>query len=176
MLDENGDKPFERTADRAMDHHRTMHGVVLADVLQVEPLRRLVVELDGAELPGAAQGVGHVEVDLRPVKGAVSRLELVLHPGRLERFLQPRLGPVPLLVGTDADGGTRGEPEMRLQPERFVVAEDEAHEEVHFLGDLVFGEEDVAIVLRELPDAGESRQGTRHFVPVQHVERHQAAR
>ena len=62
-------------------------GVVLADVREVEPLGRRVVELDRAELPRAADRVGDVEVDLRAVERAVAFLELVRLPGRLERGL-----------------------------------------------------------------------------------------
>ena len=65
---------------------------------------------------------------------------------------------------------------VRREPERLVVAEDELHEEVHLVGDLVLAQEDVAVVLRELPHAREPRQRARHLVAVQHVERHVAQR
>ena len=55
MFNEDGDEAFEGATYRAVDDHRTMHRVVLTDVLQVEPFRRLVIELNRAELPGAAQ-------------------------------------------------------------------------------------------------------------------------
>src|SRR5205823_9077277 len=57
VLDEDGDEPLERSVDGAMDHHRPVQRVVLAYVLQVESLRRGVVELDGAELPEPADAV-----------------------------------------------------------------------------------------------------------------------
>ena len=41
----------------AVDHHRPVRLVVRADVLQLEPLRQVVVELHGAELPLAADAV-----------------------------------------------------------------------------------------------------------------------
>ena len=44
--------------------------VVLADVGQVEALRRVRVELDGRALPLAAERVGDVDVDLRSVESA----------------------------------------------------------------------------------------------------------
>ena len=65
--------------------------VVLAHVLEVEPLRRVVVELDRAQLPGAPDGVGHVEVDLGSVERAVARLELVRQARGLERRAQRAL-------------------------------------------------------------------------------------
>ncbi len=55
----------------------------------------LVVELNRAALPLAADGVGDVEVDLRAVEGAVAGVERVGLPGRSSASLQLRLGVVP---------------------------------------------------------------------------------
>src|SRR5205814_10496003 len=44
---------FRSAEQGAVDHHRLMFGVVGARVVQVEALGHLVVELHGAELPGA---------------------------------------------------------------------------------------------------------------------------
>ena len=60
MLDEDADEALEGAKERAVDHHGLVLGVVRAGVLQVEAVGHLVVELDGAELPGASDRVGHV--------------------------------------------------------------------------------------------------------------------
>src|SRR5205085_6106878 len=89
VLDEDGDEALERSVDGAVDHHRPVERVVLAHVLQIESLRRGVIELDGPELPEASDAVLHLEVELGPVEGAVAR---VLHPwdaGLLDRGLEP---------------------------------------------------------------------------------------
>ena len=62
-----------------------MLGVVLARVGDAESLGHRVIELDGPELPGAPDRVGHVQVDLRPVEGAVALVDVVLEPAPLER-------------------------------------------------------------------------------------------
>src|SRR6185437_4131877 len=116
-LDENGDESLERSAHRTVDDYRPMCAIVLADVGQVEPLGVAVVELNGAELPGPADRVEHVEIDLRTIKRAVAGLELVLHAGRVERRLERRLGAVPHLVRPDAHLGSRSELELRDQAE-----------------------------------------------------------
>ena len=69
------DEPLEAAEDGPMDDHRPMLGVVGADVLEVELLRQLVVELDRRALPLPADGVGDVEVDLRPVERAVALVD-----------------------------------------------------------------------------------------------------
>jgi hypothetical protein len=53
-------------------------GAVGSHVLELEPLGQVEVVLDGAQLPGAADGVLHVDVDLRTVEGGVALLDLVL--------------------------------------------------------------------------------------------------
>ena len=65
VLDQDGDEPLEAAENGAVNHHRPVLGVVGADVLQVEALRRDVVQLDRGALPLPADRVGDVEVDLR---------------------------------------------------------------------------------------------------------------
>src|SRR5690242_21273568 len=84
-----------------MDHHRPMLGVVGAGVAELEALRHLEVELAGAALPGAAQRVGDVEVDLRPVEGALPGALVVVAALPRERLPERVLGTLPLLVRTD---------------------------------------------------------------------------
>ena len=60
-----------RAEDGAVDHHRPLQGAVLGRVLQVEALRQVEVELEGADLPLAAQHVVHEQVDLGAVEGAL---------------------------------------------------------------------------------------------------------
>ena len=73
VLDQDRDEPLEAAENRPMDDDRPMLGVVGAGVFQIESLRHLVVELDRRALPLAADGVGDVEVNLRPVEGPVFR-------------------------------------------------------------------------------------------------------
>ena len=74
-----------RAHQRPVDHHRLVLGVVRAGVGQLEALGEVVVELNGPELPRAAERVGHVHVDLRAVEGAVALVEVVLETLALER-------------------------------------------------------------------------------------------
>ena len=58
LLDQPADEALHRAEQRAMDHHELMLSIVLAGVGEVEALRRVVVQLDRAELPRTADGVG----------------------------------------------------------------------------------------------------------------------
>ena len=53
------------------------------------------------ELPGAAERVRDVEVDLRTIEGAVALVEGVGHAGRFERAPERRLGAIPHRIVAD---------------------------------------------------------------------------
>src|SRR3569833_948444 len=146
-----------------------MRRVVLTRVGEVEALGIAVVQLNGAELPRTTDGTEDVEVDLRAVERTVACLDFVLAAGRLERGTQRALRVVPHLVRVDSNFGTCGELELRRQPERFVVPEDELREERDFVLDLIFAQEDVAVVLLELTYAGQAGERARELVAMQHV-------
>ena len=75
VLGDDADEPLDGAQQRPVDHDGAVLLAVLADILQVEALGHLEVQLDGAALPGPAQGVGQVEVQLGAVEGAVARVE-----------------------------------------------------------------------------------------------------
>src|SRR4051812_7256553 len=85
VLDQDPDEPLVGPHERAVDHHRPVFGVVGAGEGQLEALGEVVVELDGPELPRAAQRVAHVKVDLRAVEGAVALIDAVAEVVGLER-------------------------------------------------------------------------------------------
>ena len=85
MLDQDADEALERAEDRAVEHHRAMLLAILADVGGVEPLGQHVVELDRADLPGAADRVGQVEFELGRIEGAFAGQLLPADIRRLSR-------------------------------------------------------------------------------------------
>ena len=76
---------LEAAENGPVDDDRPVLGVVGPDVLQVEPLRQLVVELNRGALPLPADGVGDVEVDLRAVERAVALVDGVRLAEPVER-------------------------------------------------------------------------------------------
>ena len=51
-----------------MDHQRLVAAAVFADVFQAEARGQIEIELHGGELPGAADGVDQLDVDLGTVE------------------------------------------------------------------------------------------------------------
>ena len=151
MLEEHAEEALDGAEQGPVQHDRAVPGVVGADVLEVEALRVVEVALDRRQLPRPADGVAHVDVDLRAVEGGVTLLQRVLEPVAHERRPQRLGGLLPHLVGADVLLGILGR-----QVEREVVeAEGPQHREheVEQRGDLVLqllpGAEDVAVVHRQ---------------------------
>jgi len=60
MLDENADKTLIRTKNSTVEHHRAVLFTILADIAGIQSLGQYAVGLNGAHLPGAANGIGQV--------------------------------------------------------------------------------------------------------------------
>ena len=150
-----------------MDHHRLVLGVVGARVGEPEAHRHVVVELDRADLPRAAERVGHVQVDLRAVERAVARVEVVGEALAVEHLDQVALGAVPQLVGADPLVGAGRELEPHVEAEDRVGGERELEARLELVLDLLLGAEDVAVVLGEVPRAQQPVQRAAQLVAVQ---------
>ena len=89
VLDEDADEALDGTEAHAVQHDGALLGTVGVDVLEVEVLRHLEVELHGAALPGAAEGVLQVEVDLGAVEAPSPSLTTYSMPRRSSAVLRP---------------------------------------------------------------------------------------
>src|SRR5271169_3798325 len=69
MLDQDAEEAFDGTEERAVDHERLVLGAVFGDVFETEARGKIEIELDGGELPGAAEGVDELDVDFGAVEG-----------------------------------------------------------------------------------------------------------
>src|SRR5215467_463310 len=146
-----------------------MFAVVLADVSEVESLSGQVVELNGSELPFAADAVGNVEVDLRPVEGTVAGSDLVGQVELFEQVLENPLEAIP--EGIVPEPYLRPGRKLRrvLQVDRLVDPIHQPNEAANLVADLLLLAVNVRVVLGELPNPGEAAQGSRGFVAVQDV-------
>src|SRR5437870_2758744 len=95
MLDEERDEALEATVNRAVDDDWPMTLLVVRHVFEVEPLGKLVVELDRRTLPAPPNGVRNMDVDLRAVERGLARLDLIGDVVRLERHAQVGFGHFP---------------------------------------------------------------------------------
>ncbi|CAB4795771.1 unannotated protein [freshwater metagenome] len=101
MLEQHTEEALYRTEQGAVQHDRLMPVVVCAHVFEIEPIGQIEVALNGAELPGAADGIFHVDVDLGAVERSVAVLHLVLQPMAMQALAQRFGCLVPDLVGAN---------------------------------------------------------------------------
>ena len=75
ILDQDAEEALHRAADGAVHHDRLLLLPVLVDIEGAEPLRQVEVDLRRAALPFAADGVAQDIFELRPVEGALARVD-----------------------------------------------------------------------------------------------------
>ncbi len=160
VLDQHADEALQRPERGAVDHHRPLPLVVLVDVRQLEALRQVVVDLDGAELPGAAQRVLHHEVELRPVEGGLARLFVGVEVRFGDGLADVLLGAGPERVAARVLFGVVGVAERDLRLELLEAQgvehlQGEVDDGLELVLDLPGGTEDVRVVLREAAHAGQ---------------------
>ena len=66
MLDEDAQEALQGAQDGAVHHVGAVLPAIGPHIDELEPLRQIEVELHGGALPGPAQGVADLHVDLRP--------------------------------------------------------------------------------------------------------------
>ena len=175
MLQQYGHETLHRAERRAVNHDRAVQFVVRALVRQVEPLRQVVVHLNGSQLPLAADGVLDHEVEL----GTVERGFAVLHD-RIESLLLSGLhdgafGLLPVFVRADVLLLVVGVAQRNLcrivvELQRLEDVEHDVDHPLELFEQLVGAYEQVGVVLRESADAGQSVQFARLLVAVHGAE------
>src|SRR5204862_682921 len=75
VLDQYANESFHRAADRAVHHHRRLLRPVGIDVERAEAFRQVEVDLRGAALPVAADGVAQHIFEFRPVERAFTGVD-----------------------------------------------------------------------------------------------------
>src|SRR3546814_1314505 len=90
LLDEDGEETFEGAENRPVQHDRTVLLAVLANIAGAEPLRQHEVDLEGAALPVAADGIAQHELQLRPIEGALAGIQAVLQARSEEHTSEPQ--------------------------------------------------------------------------------------
>src|SRR5271156_7039150 len=75
MLEQDAYETLHRAADGPMDHHRRRLFTVARNIERAEALRQVEIDLRRPTLPIAADRVAQHIFELRPVEGALARIE-----------------------------------------------------------------------------------------------------
>src|SRR5213592_426491 len=108
-----------------------------------------------------------MQVDLRPVERAFAGADHVLDLMALERLFESVLGSVPLLIRPQTLLRARRELGASLESEEVVEEARVLDHAVDLVLDLVLGDEDVRVVLRDVLDAQEAVQRAAALVAIQ---------
>ena len=147
VLNQNTNEALDGAKTYAVQHDGALLGAVGVHVLQVKVERHLEVKLDGTALPGTAERVLQVEVDLGAVEGAVALVDLVVHVQLLQSGAQALLGARPILVRTHGVLGAGGKLNMVLKAKLLVHGVDEVDHAHDLVGQLVGTHKQVGVVL-----------------------------
>jgi hypothetical protein len=171
MLDQDADKALIGAEDRAVEHHRAVLVAILADIGGVEPLGQHPIRLDRADLPGAADRVGQVPLELGRIEGAFARqlfpaIFRRVEARRRDRIAQLGFRHVPHFLGAEALFGAQRELDRISEAEVLVDPVGERAEGADFLDDLILAAEDMRVVLRELAHAHQPMQRAMRLVAM----------
>ena len=72
MLDQDTDETLDGTEYYTMNHDRAMFLAICSLILQLKSLWELEVKLNGTALPGSANGIYQMEVDLWSIECAIA--------------------------------------------------------------------------------------------------------
>mmetsp|Transcript_26694 Transcript_26694/g.58522 ORF Transcript_26694/g.58522 Transcript_26694/m.58522 type:complete len:214 (+) Transcript_26694:648-1289(+) len=141
-------------------------------VLEVEPDRELEIKLNGGTLMDAIHGIHDLDIDLGPVEGTVSGVDLpvALSGKDVHGFLQGCLGPIPESVFSEGLLWPGGELQFVGHAENLVGELHKVQGPQHLGGDLIVAAENVTVVLLEASHTGQTGESTGKFVSVQHTE------
>src|SRR6266436_4150074 len=171
MLDQDAEEALDGTEQSAVDHERLMLGAIVGDVLQAEASGQIEIELHGGELPGAADGVNELDIDLGAVEGGFALHFLERNVHALHRVGEGGGGAALVFGLAGVVFRMRGVPVGELDLE-FVEAKifhdgvDKIHAGFDFRFDLRGHAENVRVVLRESADAEQAVKHAASFVAI----------
>ena len=166
MLGQDADKALDRTKDHAVDHDGPVLLTVLAHVLQFKTLRQLEIELDGRALPGTAEAVHQMEVDLRAVESAVAFVDTEGKLQRVQCVTKAVLRGRPFLIRAHGILGPGGKLHAVGEAKELVHAVDDLDDIPDFVLDLVLGDVGMGIILGKAAHPHKAVQLAGLFVPV----------
>lgn len=112
----------------------------------------LEVQLNRAALPGTAEAVAQVKVNLRAVERTVALVDDVGHTELFQRGFEAVGRILPILVRTHRVRRTGGQFDEVIEAELGVHLIDEVYDAGNFIRNLLAGHEDMGVILREAAD------------------------
>ena len=167
FLDQDPQKPFERSQTGPVQHHRAMPCPVRADIACAQSVRKVRVHLQRAALPVASDGIGQGKLQFRAIEGPFALQNLVIVASGAAGITQRLFQKIPALIRSDAlfrPGGQFDCPVMEAQIR--IDLRQKGDETGGLTLDLVFGAENVPVILHKAAHPHDSVQCARRLVAV----------
>src|SRR5207237_5361048 len=100
VIDEHAKEALDGAEQRPMDHEGLLARAIFGDIFQSEALGQSEIKLYGRKLPGTANGIHQLHIDLRAVKNGFAWHRLVRNTAALKRLAQRSNGELPIGVGS----------------------------------------------------------------------------
>ena len=98
MLNQDADEPFKRAHQSPVDHDWAMIGIVRSGIIDIKSFGQIKVHLDGGALPGPPQLIFYLDVNLRSIKNAFTRIFYKVEAFFLKSLLECFCCLLPVLV------------------------------------------------------------------------------
>src|SRR5271169_3740813 len=175
MLDQDAEEAFDGTEERAVDHERLVLGAVFGDVFETEARGKIEIELDGGELPGAADGVDQLDVDFGAVERGFAGDGFIRNVKLLHGFCKSGSGTLPVfgLAGVILRVGSVpvGELDFVVVKAKILhYGKREINAGFYFAFDLRGCAENVRIILRKAADAEQAMEYAAALIAVDSAE------
>ena len=108
MLNQDTDETLDGTEYHAVDHDRAVLLAVCSHVLQFKTLGQLEVQLNGSALPGTANAVYQMEINLRAIERAVALIYYIRHTQLVQSVSKACCSHLPVLITSHGILGTGG--------------------------------------------------------------------
>ena len=170
VLDEDAEEALDGAEERTVQHPRTLGAVLRRAVDDVEALGQVEVHLHGRALPPAADGIFDLDVDFRPVKGAVAFVNFVGDAAPLDGLAQEALGLLPHVVGADGLLRARRYLGRILEAELAHDVVGQIEDGAHLVDHLVFTTKHMRVVLGESARAHQAMHRAGQLVAIHRAE------
>ena len=170
MLGQDTEEPLDRAKESAVNHDGRLAGTVSSLVFEIEALGEGEIELNGRHLPTAANRIGRLHGDFRPIKSGAAGIGNEGQPRLLRHRGERGGGALPQLIGTNKLVRfviARRELEIEVGKAKITEQSQDKIQKTRQLAFEVFGSnENMSVIHREPADSGEPVNHATFFVAI----------
>ena len=166
MLNQNPDKPLNGTERYPMNHDWTMFLTICPNIFQIKPLRHLEIQLNRSTLPGSANRIYQMEVNLRSIESAVPLIDYIVQSQLAKSSTKPLGCHLPILVTAHTVFRTGRQLHMILETKQFIDGINQSGHSHNLFLNLFRHHKDVRVILSKTTHSHKAMQLSRFFMTM----------